>query len=80
MLLYKARNKISKIIEKYDNVLQMHGFYFNNNKKIIQFDMVLSFDEINQSDLYDDIYREVSDLYPDFDIMISVDTDFSVSI
>ena len=48
----KARKKISKIIEKYDNVLQMHGFYYNEPKKTIQFDIVVSFDEVNQNELY----------------------------
>ena len=76
----KARKKISKIIEKYDNVLQMHGFYYNEPKKTIQFDIVVSFDEVNQNELYSIIYEEILELYPDFNIIIAVDSDFSVSI
>ena len=76
----KARKKISKIIEKYDNVLQMHGFYYNESKKTIQFDIVVSFDEVNQNELYSIIYEEILELYPDFNIIIAVDSDFSVSI
>ena len=76
----KARKKISKVIEKYDNVLQMHGFYYNDTKKTIQFDIVVSFDEANQDVLYKKIYDEIIELYPDFNITIAIDSDFSVSI
>ena len=75
-----SREKISKIIDEYDNILQMHGFYFNDSKKIIQFDIVISFDEDNQSILYDNIYDKILELYPDYTILISIDSDFSVSI
>ena len=76
----KARKQISKLIDKYDNILQMHGFYYNEVKKIIQFDIVISFDEREQSSLYNNIYDDVLELYPDFNVIISIDSDFSVSI
>lgn len=76
----KARKRITKLIDKYNNILQIHGFYYNDSKKIIQFDMVVSFDEKNQLKLYNDIYEKVLELYPEFEIIISIDSDFSVSI
>lgn len=75
-----ARKKIKKILSKYNTILQMHGFYFNKEKKTIQFDIVISFEEINKSKLYDDIYSKIKKIYPDYDINISFDNDFSVSI
>ena len=75
-----ARKKIKKILSKYNTVLQMHGFYFNKKKKTIQFDIVISFEEVNKSKLYDEIYDKIKKIYPDYDINISFDNDFSVSI
>lgn len=75
-----ARKRIKKILSKYNTVLQMHGFYFNKEKKTIQFDIVISFEEINKSKLYDEIYDKIKKIYPDYDINISFDNDFSVSI
>ena len=75
-----ARRKIEKILKDYDTVLQMHGFYFNEKKKIIQFDIVVSFDENDQSKLYEDIYDKIKEIYSEYDLIISVDSDFSVSI
>ncbi len=75
-----ARKRIKKILSKYNTVLQMHGFYFNKKKKTIQFDIVISFEEINKSKLYDEIYNKIKKIYPDYDINISFDNDFSVSI
>lgn len=75
-----ARKKIKKILSKYNTVLQMHGFYFNKEKKTIQFDIVISFEEVDKSKLYDEIYDKIKKIYPDYDINISFDNDFSVSI
>ena len=76
----EARKKINKIIKKYNNILQMHGFYFNIEEKLIQFDIVISFDEVEPLKLYDKVYNEVCSLYPDYKILVFVDNDFSVSI
>ena len=75
-----ARKKIKKILSKYDTVLQMHGFYFNKKKKTIQFDIVISFEEVNKSKLYDEIYDKIKKIYTYYYINISFDNDFSVSI
>lgn len=79
-LAIAARRNIRKILKKYPHILQMHGFYFNAEKKLIQFDMVISFDEDNQLKLYNNVYEEIYSLYPDYKIVISIDNDFSVSI
>lgn len=75
-----ARSKISKIIKKYDDILQMHGFYYNDESKIIQFDIVVSFDCKNIDDLYEKVLNEVTEIYPEYEILILIDNDFSVSI
>ena len=79
-LAIAARRNIRKILKNYPHILQMHGFYFNAEKKLIQFDMVISFDEDNQLKLYNNVYEEIYSLYPDYKIVISIDNDFSVSI
>ena len=75
-----ARKKVLEVIDKYDNIIQIHGFKYNDKKKIIQFDIVVSFDEENINELYNNFYNEISSLFKNFDVKIFVDNDFSVSI
>lgn len=70
-------DQIQKVVLSNKNVIQMHGFYVNMEKKAIRFDMVISFDEKDRRALYERISQQVRDLYPDFNISINMDTDFS---
>ena len=76
----EAKTSINKILKNYKNVLQFHGFYFEEENKKIRFDVVVSFEEENKEELFDNIYNEIKKLYPDYDIEITPDTDYSVSI
>lgn len=76
----KTRTKINNIIKKYEDILQMHGFYYNEIKKLIQFDLVVSFDCNDVDALYDKIYNEISKEFKEYEIIILIDNDFSVSV
>ena len=75
----EAKKNIRKLLNKYKTIIQMHGFYFDTKRKIIRFDIVISFDEENKEKLYQEVYNKVQELYPNFKIIISLDNDFSVS-
>ena len=70
----KMRNAIRRAVMSYDWALQMHGFYADTEKKSVRFDVVLSFD-IDKKAAIKTLYKEVGDLYPDYDIMIIPDVD-----
>lgn len=75
----EIRNEIKQFLKGYKNVLQMHGFNYNNDKKTIRFDIVISFDEQDRGALHEKIYQDLCKLYPQYDINIAIDLDFSVS-
>ena len=75
----ETKNKITKLIKKYNNILQYHGLYVDDKEKTLRFDIVMSFDEKNPDELYNKFYNDVSKEYPEYKIYIVVDTDFSVS-
>ena len=77
--IIETKNNITKIIKKYDNILQYHGLYVDEKEKTLRFDIVMSFDEKNPDELYKKFYDEVSKEYPEYKLYIVVDTDFSVS-
>ncbi len=75
----EMRNKISSLVLSKEHVLQMHGFYLNEEKKAIRFDVIVSFDAKDRRAVYDEICSEVAALYPDYSLEIVLDTDFSES-
>ena len=75
----KIKEEISEILKHYKEVLQFHGFDLNEENKTIRFDIVLDFDVEDRTELYEKIYQEVSEKYPEYEISIVPDFDFSLS-
>ena len=71
----EIRNKISSIVHSYESVLQMHGFYLNKNEKIINFDIIIDFSNENREDVYKEIYNKIKELYPEYELNITMDID-----
>ncbi len=73
------REKISEMVLKNEYVLQIHGFFVNEEKKTIRFDLIISFDAKDRVAVYNDILREVQSVYPDYTFEVVLDTDFCES-
>ena len=55
----------------------MHGFYFDKKKKIIKFDVIISFDSKAREAECDSILQAVLQEFPDYSIKINLDSDMS---
>ncbi len=75
----KVRERITDAVMKHEHVLQVHGFYMNETKKTIRFDVIVSFDAKDRKAVYMDIVKEVQEMYPEYRMEIVLDTDFSES-
>ena len=75
----EMREKIRKTVMGTEYVLQMHGFYVNEAKKAIRFDVIVSFDAKDRRAVYGEVCGKVSELYPDYTLEIALDTDFTES-
>lgn len=74
-----AREKIKSLVFSEPFVLQMHGFYIEENEKKIRFDIVVSFDSPDRFQTCRNIEKKVQDAFPGYKIQIVLDTDFSES-
>ena len=72
----EAKERISEVLATRPEVLQIHGFYMDPITKSINFDVVLTF-ECDRAKVYKEIVDEVSSMYPESEITIIVDSDFS---
>ncbi len=69
--------KIRDIVFSHEYVLQMHGFYLTKETSNIRFDVVISFDAPNRREAYQTIVSDVQKAFPDYQLQIALDTDFS---
>ena len=69
--------KVRSIVSSHEHVLQMHGFYLNEETSEIRFDVVISFNAANRRDTYMNIIKDVQNSFPDYKLQVALDTDFS---
>ena len=70
---------IGDIIKDYKQVLQIHGFYLDHDKKFINYDLVISFDDDKPYDTLNEIKAKTEEALKDYKININYDQDFSLS-
>ncbi len=71
--------KVIDIIEKFKEVLQIHGFYIDDDIKLINFDLVISFDDNNPIETINKIKEEVNNIIDGYNVVINYDQDFSLT-
>ena len=69
------RSNITHIVMAYDNVLQLHGFFVDTEKKNVHLDVILDFESENRENTIDDIRHALNTEYPDYQFYITEDID-----
>ena len=75
--LMKMRNDITELVVDHKHILQLHGFYVDEAKKKITFDVVVDFDEQDREGLVRHIVGDVKKALPEYDVFVAVDSDIS---
>ncbi len=73
----EAKKEITKIVFAHKGILQMHGFYLDDEDKSISFDIIIDFKVEDREKVYQEIYDEVQKKYKDYKIDITLDVDVS---
>ncbi|MCR5763831.1 MAG: cation diffusion facilitator family transporter [Treponema sp.] len=73
----QMRDKIFKLALAHEHVLQLHGFYVSEKSKTIRCDIVISFDAPDRRQVQKEVCSEIQKLYPDYQLEIAIDIDFS---
>ena len=75
--IIEAKKEITKIVFSHKGILQMHGFYLDEEDKSISFDIIIDFKIKEREKIYQEIYEEVQNKYKDYKIDINLDIDVS---
>ena len=73
----KIQKDIHDIVFSHKGVLQMHGFYLDNDNKTISFDIIIDYSIKNREELYNRIFDEIQEKYKDYKLSIALDFDIS---
>ena len=73
-----VRDRVAKIVLDNPYVLQMHGFFLDEEKKKIRFDLVISFDAKDRDAEYAALVQRVQEAFPEYTLEVAMDTDFSL--
>ena len=75
---YKEIKKyIDKLAGGYKNIIQIHGFYVDEEIKNISFDIIFDFDELEQEKIVEEIKAKLKQKFPEYNYFIIIDTDVS---
>ena len=68
-----------KITKNYPYILQIHGFYVEEEIKLIYFDLVISFDDEKPYETINKVKEDLNKIYQGYTVHINYDQDFSLS-
>lgn len=71
------KNALDKIIEKHNEILQIHGFYVDESAKNIFFDLIISFDADNREKIKNNVISQMKEKYPNYNFNVILDNDIS---
>ena len=75
--LMKMRKDITELVVDHKHILQLHGFYVDEEKKRITFDVVVDFDEQDREGLMKHIIGDVKNALPEYEVVVALDSDIS---
>lgn len=73
----RTRTEVSRIVLAHEYVKQIHGFYLVKEKKMIRFDIVVSFDAKDRKAVYSEVVADVAKAFPGYELQVAMDTDYS---
>lgn len=72
----KIKNDLLEIAKDYPGLLQVHGFYFDEENKAVTFDLVTDF-KADAKAICESVTNKMKDVYPDYDFHVVLDSDYS---
>ena len=71
----RLREEVRRIVSAHPDVLQVHGFHWDAERRQLRFDLVVDFRCPDRGALYREVFREVSETVPDAQVTIVLDAD-----
>lgn len=74
----QIKTKLLSLVREEKDILQCHGFYFDRERELVIFDLIISFDAKRpQEEIAQDIVKALETDYPKLRFMANLDQDFA---
>lgn len=73
----KIKEELDNIIAKYKQIIQIHGFYVDEDNSEISFDLIIDFEEKEPNKIRDEVVKQIKEKYPKYKYYAIIDIDFS---
>ena len=73
----RMRAYLLDLIEEYPDILQMHGFYMDAERRLVSFDLVIDYKSKRRIELRDEVIERMHKQYEGYDFSITLDGDYS---
>ena len=73
----EIKEELGNIIKGYKEIIQMHGFYVDEDTKNIYFDLIIDFKADKPKDIQQNIIDKIKEKYPKYDYNVILDLDVS---
>lgn len=76
-LVAQMKSKLDGLVKQYPEILQMHGFYVDEEKMAVSFDLIIDFNSERKQQIKDEVLTAMSETYPEYKFRAILDNDFS---
>lgn len=73
----KIRKRLEEVVAEYSEILQMHGFYIDEEKKTVAFDLIISFGCPDREKIKNKVVRKMKKEFPEYRFTVTLDVDMS---
>ena len=68
---------LREIIADYKEIIQLHGFFVDREKKTINFDIIIEFSAEDPKKTKDEVLERIKEKYPEYKYYVVIDSDFT---
>ena len=73
----EIENVVKEVAYRHQEVLEVHGFYYEEEKKLFRFDIIIDYDYKNRDEIFKSVVNELKAMFPDYKIVPTLDVDMS---
>jgi len=73
----EIRRAVTDKVMEHEGLLQLHGFYVDEETKDLRFDVIIDFSVKDREALYRHIIEDVQEMYPEYNVRATLDIDVS---
>lgn len=73
----KIKEELKKITKEYKSIIQIHGFYVDQENNNVFFDIVIDFNEKNKEQIKNEVIRKLKEKYGNYNYNVILDPDIS---